>query len=1475
MNNRPSAVSRAFFSFASALVLLFLTWQTFPAHAQATATYSVDSWVNDPYSANSAWGISGAYTDSPIYTNNGVNYNNNLYGYSPIGATITLTNPGDTATLTAQVSFAGTVNSSGNVQFRFGLVYKGSSANDEGWGGMLIANATGNGSSGLYLENIPNSSIFSTGGSATVPGLSGTGFTSGWGAGTYNFMMAVTYVTASESIVSWAINGLDGNSYMFAGRYTNTTATTKVGYSFDTIGFLKGGSVFTGNSTANAIGFSNVQVTVGQYGDGTWANDASGAWSVSNNWVNGVVANGIGNYANFNAVTLTADRTVTVDTARVIGGLNFGATDGSTNNWILTSGSGGTLTLNTLGNVAAGISVAENMATLDVALTATNGLVESGAGTLVLDGNNNLAGALSLDGGELGFSTPANLSLGSGSVTAINFDGGGILWEPGNSSDITASGPSFTFPGNGTLDTGANDVTLVNSFGDGGVGSLIKQGSGTLTVDGAADYSGSTIVSNGTLALGSSANIPSTTNILISSNATLDVSALSSGFTLNPGASLSGAGTFKGNLTDAPTAVISPLSGNGAATLTVNGNLSLNGGGVLDYDLANVTTPGNEVNSLIAVSGNLDIAQMTTLNLNLTSGSPGLGAYTLMTYGTFSGSTANLSAPLGFFITNNTAAKAIQLIVTHVPQTLVWAGDNSANIWDVDNTPNWLDAGVLTNFFTGDSVTFTDAGSDNPFINIDEDVAPGATTVNSTESYDFAGTGAITAGSLTKAGAGTLMLENQNSYPGATVIDGGTLEVGGNTYGGSAGSLGTGPVTNNAELQFNLNDTYSVTQNIYGTGGISNLNSGAVTLAGNVMGGGVTQDGSGSLTLSGSNTYTGSTIVMEGVLQVASSNALGSGTSFVSVSNGGKLYITANVNLATKTIYLQGSGPDGAGALEKGGNGVSDVSNPIDLTGDTTFDVDGGSSLYLTSTAAIVAPGTNVFLNSASGGLGAFSGPLNLGPAALTVEGAGTWVIASSNNYTGGTMLNGGTLEIQSSNSLGTATSPNPAFVNFNGGTLGVSNNIIFADGLRGFTVSGAGDIDVASGATLVIANPISGSGTLTKSDSGTLVLAGSNSFNGTLNVDSDNNVNNDGMVEVTTSGAIANVISPIAIQNNLGGASTFALNGSNIVVTQDFTLNGRSPTTPAILNIAGTNTMAGNLTSGGAGGRYTIESDSGLLILGSTNTVLTFNTTDPQTYTFQGNGSFLVAGAIEDGTNGADDITSIDKTGAGTLTLGASNSYSGTTTVTGGALEVNGSIGAGAVSISGAILGGNGTIGGPVSVAATGTFAPGNLTINNTLSLAGNTVVDVNASQNSSSSVSGLTSVAYGGTLTVSNTSGTLNPGSTFRLFSAAGYTGNFSGISPAPGAGLTWNFNPTNGTLTVVGGGLPTTATNLTYSVSGGKLTLSWPSNYTGWVLQGQTNATGITTNWVNVGGSTATNSVVIPINPSGAPAFFRLAY
>jgi hypothetical protein len=138
---------------------------------------------------------------------------------------------------------------------------------------------------------------------------------------------------------------------------------------------------------------------------------------------------------------------------------------------------------------------------------------------------------------------------------------------------------------------------------------------------------------------------------------------------------------------------------------------------------------------------------------------------------------------------------------------------------------------------------------------------------------------------------------------------------------------------------------------------------------------------------------------------------------------------------------------------------------------------------------------------------------------------------------------------------------------------------------------------------------------------------------------------------------------------------------------------------------------------------------------------------------------------------------------------------------------------------------------------------------------------------------------ITYGGTLALTITGEALTAADSFKLFSSTNtYSGAFTSISPTtPGTGFAWNTYTltADGTLRI----MATSQPDLTSEVlgAGTQLHLSWPTDHTGWTLQGQTNAVGIgiTANWHDVPGSYLSNETYIPIDPANGSVFFRLVY
>jgi hypothetical protein len=87
--------------------------------------------------------------------------------------------------------------------------------------------------------------------------------------------------------------------------------------------------------------------------------------------------------------------------------------------------------------------------------------------------------------------------------------------------------------------------------------------------------------------------------------------------------------------------------------------------------------------------------------------------------------------------------------------------------------------------------------------------------------------------------------------------------------------------------------------------------------------------------------------------------------------------------------------------------------------------------------------------------------------------------------------------------------------------------------------------------------------------------------------------------------------------------------------------------------------------------------------------------------------------------------------------------------------------------------------------------------------------------------------------------------------------------------------NVNGTVKVLSVTSTAPPTLTTSVTTGAGGSSLTITWPAGNTGYTLQMQSNpiTMGISTNWVNVAGSSTTNMVTVPIDPTAGSTFYRL--
>ena len=390
----------------------------------------------------------------------------------------------------------------------------------------------------------------------------------------------------------------------------------------------------------------------------------------------------------------------------------------------------------------------------------------------------------------------------------------------------------------------------------------------------------------------------------------------------------------------------------------------------------------------------------------------------------------------------------------------------------------------------------------------------------------------------------------------------------------------------------------------------------------------------------------------------------------------------------------------------------------------------------------------------------------------------------------------------------------------------------------------------------------------------------------------------------------------------HLGGSSQNTYAGDTTIDAVGIGNSGSHNVTVWINNSSHNNLMP----SGPNAGNLILKGDAGTLaefdLGGSTQTVnglISSNTASETLVTSNPGGGMLNVGANNatsefdgiigfSGGNGTANL-SLVKIGAGTLTLGGINNYTGSTTVSNGVLALTG---AGSISnsatitvadgatldvsgrpdqtltlSSGQILQGGGTIDVNLTVGTGAKVMPGNSNVVDTLTVAGaaqlggTSVIKLNATTGASDQINA-SSIIYGGTLTVTNISGTLAAGQSFQLFLGS-YSGGFSSINLPPLAGgLLWGTNnlAINGTLQVVSatGFIPVFTS---FSVAGTNLLFSGTNGVPGenYYLLVSTNLALPVTNWTIIATNTFDGSgnfnLTNPVNPAVPQNFYLLEH
>ena len=529
----------------------------------------------------------------------------------------------------------------------------------------------------------------------------------------------------------------------------------------------------------------------------------------------------------------------------------------------------------------------------------------------------------------------------------------------------------------------------------------------------------------------------------------------------------------------------------------------------------------------------------------------------------------------------------------------------------------------------------------------------------------------------------------QGGYSGSGSATGNSLAirsgtVQNNAFGGYVDS-GSGEASGNS-VTFNGG---SVTNNIYGgmsAAGLAQNNSvtmtngsakwllGGYSANGNVIGNSVNVSG-GTLTgvsggESNSGSATGNIVSISGGTVQSNVNggfvASGSGKATGNIVN-----ISGNADLSG-AVVAGGSSPDGDAFTDNTLNKNSDAAVHLARNfASVNFGYSGTANIgELDSTptgSALSGVTVNTNANNVS-----FDGVIS-GSGSITKTGAGTLILSGTNTYSGGTTISAGTLSIGSDTNIGSGTNTIG-----NKGTLLLSGNGTYTND---WTLSGAGSA-IATDNNNTLSGVLSGNGGLTKTGAGTLTLTGNNTYAGGTAI-------NDGTLKGNiASGTDLSIAASAIYDGDNKARSVGGLNGGGKILNTDgltvqsgdfagFIDNSNTSLTKTgagTLTLTGNNaytgsttisegTLKGNIASGtdlSIAASATYDGANKARSVGGLNGGGKILNTDGLTVQ---NGTF---GGVIDNSN-----TSLTKTGAGTLTLSGTNTYTGMTTVRSGTLAL------------------------------------------------------------------------------------------------------------------------------------------------------------------------------------------------------------
>ncbi len=1064
-------------------------------------------------------------------------------------------------------------------------------------------------------------------------------------------------ITATGSNMSYGIQYNSGAS----GTITNTGTITTTGKGAgDASVYAHGGAVTINNSGTMDSSVFGVYVTTGHTLNNLAGGSISANTAVQFHGNNNKLANAGAILGDTNGVTINGSGNTLTSQGKITGGINaILINSGSKNN---------TLTLNTGTEISGSITDDNNSA------SANNNLILDGEGTLgsSISGLNSVtsSGDWTLSGATMNLSGTTNSALWVKSGTLIlngAMTAKGATVDSGTTLQIGNGGTLGAFNGdivdNGTLTFNRSDAAAYGSVISGS-GNVVKQGGGELTLSNNNSYSGGTTIAEGTLTATAGGALGSG-NIDNRAYLKLDAASASDPFIVADLTTHSGATVEIG----------------AGSTLQAN-TLTQQDGSTLTADLTATSGPAIRAKN-VNLDGTLNVASPASqepirstddlISLALIESDNAIS-------GDFDDITINGNAMNPDAFITVVGQKNVNDTHYDLVETLTWYADRDNAAIDAHGTFNLADADdsftvntVLENVdansgWNGQSLTKTGAGT---LILNAENTYTGSTTISEgtliATNVEALGTGNVTdnatlemntggdfdnaisgSGQVVKSGDETLTLSGANSYTGGTTISGGTLVA------SNVEALGTGDITDNATLELNAGGDFA--NNIGGTGRVE-------------------KSGDDALTLSGSNTYTGGTLISGGTLVANDVNALGTGD------------ITDNATLALNAVGDFDNAISGSGKVEKSGDDALTLSGSNTYTGGTLIS---SGTLVASNVEALgtgdVTDNATLELNTS----GTFDNAIS-GSGQVVKSGDKTLTLSGSNTYTGGTLISDGTLVASNVEALGTGDVTDNATLELN--TSGTFDNVISGSGQvvksgddaltlsgsntyrGGTTISGGtlvatsvealGTGDVTDNATLALntggdfINNIGGTGRVEKSGDQTLTLSGANSYTGGTLISSGtlvaSNVNALGSGDVTDNAVL---------ELNTGGTFDNAISGSGQVEKSGdgtLTLSGSNTYTGGTLISDGT-LVASNVEALGSGD---IDNYASLQLNASGQFVTANLTTHDNATTAIGAGSALRANTLTQEANSTLAVHLIDSNSGAIVTADHAN-LGGTLDITG-----------------------------------------------------------------------------------------------------------------------------------------------------------------------------------------------------------------